>query len=180
MDIIDVMLARALTPQGQTETYVSIANAAAAKAAKAEQDAESAIATVEAAADEIATAKEEAADLLADAHEALETAQAAQINLPEAYSTTGQNTDGYMTQKATTDALAEKMNTFNLNDYASKQYVTQQINNVTINGNSASIQFSTDDAGHLVTIDENGNLMPSTITDESLIDALIGYDSYSA
>lgn len=29
MDIIDIMLARAMTPQGQTETYVSIANAVA-------------------------------------------------------------------------------------------------------------------------------------------------------
>jgi len=80
MDIIDIMLARAMTPQGQTETYVSIANAAAAKAEKAEQDAAAAIATVEAAADEIATAQSEASDLLADAREALETAQAAQIN----------------------------------------------------------------------------------------------------
>ena len=47
MDIIDIMLARAMTPQGQTETYVSIANAAAAKAEKAKEDAETAIATVE-------------------------------------------------------------------------------------------------------------------------------------
>ena len=39
MDIIDIMLARAMTPQGQTETYVAKANAAAAKAAKAEEDA---------------------------------------------------------------------------------------------------------------------------------------------
>jgi hypothetical protein len=45
----------------------------------------------------VTTAKEEAADLLEAAQDALETAQAAQINLPEAYSTTGQNTDGYMT-----------------------------------------------------------------------------------
>ncbi len=54
MDIIDIMLARALTPQGQTETYVSIANAAAAKAAKAKDDAEDAVGIVEAAASAIA------------------------------------------------------------------------------------------------------------------------------
>ena len=97
MDIIDIMLARAMTPQGQTETYVSIANAAAAKAEKAEQDATAAIETVEAAADEIATAREEAASLLEEAQNVLETAQEAQINMPEVYTTTGQNTDGYMT-----------------------------------------------------------------------------------
>ena len=63
MDIIDIMLARALTPQGQTETYVSIANAAAEKAEKAEQDAAAAIATVDEAADEIAAAKEAVGEL---------------------------------------------------------------------------------------------------------------------
>ena len=53
MDIIDVILARAMTPQGKTEIYVSKANAAAAKAAKAEQDAAAAIAVVNAAAEDI-------------------------------------------------------------------------------------------------------------------------------
>lgn len=80
MDIIDIMLARAMTPQGQTETYVSIANAAAAKAEKAESDAEAAIAVVTEAAETIAATQEAAAELLADAQEALETAQQAQIN----------------------------------------------------------------------------------------------------
>lgn len=80
MDIIDIMLARAMTPQGQTETYVSIANAAAAKAEKAKSDAEDAVATVEAAASTIEETQEAADTLLATAQEALETAQAAQIN----------------------------------------------------------------------------------------------------
>lgn len=199
MDIIDIMLAKAMTPQGQTETYVSIANAAAAKAEKAKDDADSAVATVEAAADEIATAKSEATDLLADAREALETAQAAQINMPEAYSTTGQNTDGYMTQKATTDALAlkadasalaskadasalaSKMDAFNLNDYASKTYVTQQIANIpTSSGSDVNFQLSADDAGHLVTIDEEGNLVASLVTDNAVIEALLNAGTYIA
>ena len=80
MDIIDIMLARAMTPQGQTETYVSIANAAAAKAEKAESDAQAAIDVVTAAAEDITAAQEAAADLLAAAQDALETAQEAQIN----------------------------------------------------------------------------------------------------
>ena len=80
MDIIDIMLARAMTPQGQTETYVSMAQAAAAKAAKAETDAQAAIDVVTNAAEDITAAQEAAADLLASAQEALETAQEAQIN----------------------------------------------------------------------------------------------------
>ena len=83
MDIIDIMLAKAMTPQGQTETYVSIANAAAAKAEKAESDAEAAIAVVANAAEDIAAAQEAAATLLETAQDALETAQQAQINVPD-------------------------------------------------------------------------------------------------
>ena len=81
MDIIDIMLARAMTPQGQTETYVSIANAAAAKAEKAKQDATDAIATVNAAAEDIAQKQEAADTLLSSAQDALETAQQAQLNM---------------------------------------------------------------------------------------------------
>lgn len=81
MDIIDIMLAKAMTPQGQTDIYVNKANKAAAKAAKAEQDAANAIATVTAAAEDIAEKQEAASALLADAQEALETAQQAQINM---------------------------------------------------------------------------------------------------
>lgn len=80
MDIIDIMLARAMTPQGKTEAYVAKAEKAAQKAAAAEASAAAAINTVESAADEIATAREEAAALLEEAQETLETAQSAQIN----------------------------------------------------------------------------------------------------
>ena len=80
MDIIDIMLAKAMTPQGQTETYVSIANAAATKAEKAKTDAAEAVATIEAAASTIEETQELANTLLATAQETLETAQEAQIN----------------------------------------------------------------------------------------------------
>ena len=80
MDIIDIMLARALTPQGKTEIYVNKANQAAAKAEKAKTDAETAIATVTAAAEDIQDKKDAADALLEAAQEALETAQGAQIN----------------------------------------------------------------------------------------------------
>ncbi len=80
MDIIDIMLAKALTPQGQTEIYVNKANKAAAKAAKAEQDAAAAIAVVTNAAEDIAEAQLAAGQLLEDAQAALEAAQQAQIN----------------------------------------------------------------------------------------------------
>ena len=190
MDIIDIMLARAMTPQGKTEIYINKAEKAAEKAEQAKQDAAQAVATVEAAADEIAVVQEEAADLLAAAQEALETAQQATINMPEVYNTTGQNTDGYMTQKAVTDALATKADTSALNIYvtnttlntilsgkADKTYVDQQIANIPSGGGSGTIHFSTNDAGKMVVIDENGNIIASNITEEQLLAAVSGSSS---
>ena len=205
MDILSILLARAMTPQGKTEIYVAKANAAATKAEKAQQDAASAIALVESAADEVATAKEEASDLLEAAQDALETAQAAQINLPETYSTTGQNTDGYMTQKATTDALAAKADASSLSVYvttstltnalaskantsdlaakADKTYVDQQIAAIPAgdgSGGNITINFDPEDANHLVKIDENGHLVASQTTEESIIEALLRAGTYDA
>lgn len=220
MDIIDVMLARAMTPQGQTETYVGIANAAAAKAEKAEQDAETAIATVEAAADEIAAAKEAADDLLEAAQDALETAQQAQINMldledvdneiknlelnistaetagvntinlvttypddtqdsdtiTKLYKLSGSNEDGTMTQKAITEALAGKLNTNALNGYATETYVTNAIASIPSGGDgSGNINgtITTDDAGRLVVVDENGNIAAGIVTQDELVTALL-------
>ena len=219
MDIIDIMLARAMTPQGQTETYVGIANAAAAKAEKAEQDAETAIATVEAAADEIAVAKEAADDLLEAARDALETAQQAQIkmldtedvdaevkklnlaiNVNEAagvntinllttypdntgdsdvvtklYKLSGSNEDGTMTQKAITEALAGKLNTNALNGYATETYVTNAIANIPDGGGSGNINgnITSADAGHIVVVDDNGNIAAGLVTQDEIITALL-------
>jgi hypothetical protein len=71
MDIIDIMLARAMTPQGKTEAYVAKANKAAQEAAKAKEDAQAAIATVTAAAEDIATTQAAATAALQDAQDAL-------------------------------------------------------------------------------------------------------------
>ena len=204
MDIIDIMLARAMTPQGKTEAYVAKANKAAQKAAQAEANAAAAIATVEDAADEIATAREEAAALLEEAQDVLETAQEAQINMPEAYTTTGQNTDGYMTQKAVTDALtsalatkadvtalADKVTTEQLNTAladkadastaATKAYVNQKIAEIPASsGSGAQINLDVDDAGHIIVIDDDGHIIAGAVTENLIINALLDAGAYNA
>ena len=227
MDIIDIMLARAMTPQGQTETYVAKANAAAAKAEKAEEDAAAAIATVTAAAQDISDAQSAAATLLETAQDVLETAQAAQINIPDTedidaevkklslgisvteaagantinltttypdntgdsdvitklYKLSGSNEDGTMTQKAITEALAGKLNTNALNGYATETYVTNAIASIPSGGSGSGNMngnITSDDEGHLVTIDENGNLIPSLATDAAVVEALLQAGTYVA
>lgn len=214
MDIIDIMLARAMTPQGQTDSYVAKANAAAAKAAQAEQDAAAAIATVNAAADEIAAAQTAASDLLAEAQETLETAQQAQINtldiedvdaeirnfimspdmdtsnssyselwavarypdnfsasvpLLRMYKSTGNNEDATMTQKAITTAID-----------SAKTYVDTAIANIPSSGGSGTINLGTDAEGHLLTADENGNVVSSQLTEEDIVEALLYMGTYTA
>lgn len=217
MDIIDIMLARAMTPQGQTDTYVAKANAAAAKAEQAEADAAAAIATVTAAAEDIADAQAAAQDLLADAQEALETAQQAQINtldltdvddeikqlaldsavvtsnsayseaqviltypddaqstdtVVRMYKSTGTNEDATMTQKAITDALATK---------ATITYVDNAIANIPGgSGGSGNINLGTDAEGHLLTVDENGNIISSNLTEDAIVESLVHQGIYTA
>ena len=206
MDIIDIMLAKAMTPQGKTEAYVAKANKAAQDAAKAKTDAETAIATVTAAATDIENAQSAAETLLETAQEVLETAQQAQINVPDTedidaevkkmvvntntvnganadtlqiistypdntlntqnitklYKSTGTNEDGTMTQKAITQALNS---------------IPQGggSGNGNINGNITGA-----DAGHIVVVDENGNIIAGLSTEEDIIEALLRAGTYIA
>lgn len=206
MDIIDVMLAKAMTPQGQTASYVAKANKAARDAAQAKEDAQTAIATVTAAAQDISDAQTAAATLLETAQAALETAQQAQGDLPTAYSSTGQNTDGYMTQKATTDALATKADSSSLNNYvtvnvfntsladkanvsdlaakADKSYVDAQIANIPAggggSGSGGSTNVGAENDGKLVVVGSDGNIISGTVLESELIEALITSGGYTA
>ena len=207
MDIIDIMLAKAMTPQGKTDAYVAKANKAAQKAAKAEQDATTAITTVTAAAEDIAEAQAAAESLLEQAQEVLETAEQAQINMPEVYTTIGQNTDGYMTQKAVTDALEEKADLSTmLNDlaekasagavsaalalkadasaltaYATKTYVDTALANVPSGGGSSQpSNLDSDNSGKIVVVGEDGTIKAGDITENEIIEALLHEGIYTA
>lgn len=151
MDIIDIMLARAMTPQGQTETYVSIANAAAAKAEKAKQDATEAIATVTAAAEDIAEKQDAADTLLASAQEALETAQEAQINMLDT-----EDVDAEIKKLDVSVSLIEGQNA---NTY---QVVTTYPDN-TLNTENATKMYKA-----------TGNNEDGTMTQKAITDALSG------
>ena len=186
MDIIDIILAKKLTPQGQIETYARTSQQAVANANQA-------VATVEAAAEDIEEKQAAAEDLLEQAQEALQTAQEAQIAMPEVYSTTGQNTDGYMTQKAVTDALdtkasviyvdnslSSKVDNSTLNNYATTTYVNQKIANIPSSSMPGGVSnLGIDNAGKIVVIGPDGNIVSGEITEENIIDALIQSGNYT-
>ncbi len=192
MDIIDIMLARAMTPQGQTEIYVAKADKAAATAEKAKADAVAAVNTLEEAADEVAVARTEAQSLLEEARETLETAQAAQINTLDVEDVDDEikklnisikNTDTqnhkllqmetkYPDNTTHTENITKLYKSEGNNEdgtmtqKAIKTYVDSK-------SNSATVNFDPNNAGHIVIIDKDGKIISGTTTEEQIINALI-------
>ena len=72
MDIIDIILAKALTPQGQVETYAAKAQKAAQDAAAAEASAEAVVSNIESITEQTNANNEAAAQALVDVQAALE------------------------------------------------------------------------------------------------------------
>ena len=121
--------------------------------------------------------------------------------MPAVYTTTGQNTDGYMTQKAVTDALATKADSSTLNTYvttnemntalaskadaattATKTYVDQKIAAIPYSGGSSGgiSNLGSENAGHLVIVGDDGNIKASDTTEDTLIESLIRSGIYQA
>lgn len=216
VDIIDVVLARALTPQGQIESYAAQSQAAVTKA-------NAAVAQIETITEQTNANNTKAEETLAAAEQAMENASAAEAriesalesiqgattqqiddemdklaislsqasnstynsptlvltmpsgetktieNLIKMYSSTGQNTDGTMTQKAITDAITSAYNALEI-----------RINNIPTSSGSGGISnLGTDAAGHIVIVGPDGNITASDMTESELIQALMNPSSYS-
>lgn len=195
MDILDVILAKSLTPQGQIDSY-------AAKARKAVNDAKKIVDDIEAITEqtnlnnensEIALENAQAAaaeyqeiaddiDAKIDSIEKVEEVvieddntssykgKKAKVkkngilnsfNIFKNYFSTGSNEDGSMTQKAITNALNSQ-----------KAELENKIKNIQpSSGGSGNISgnISATDEGSIVSIDENGNIKPSSITEADVI-----------
>lgn len=202
MDIIDILVARALTPQGQIDTYAAKANKAVSDAAKVLKDSQDAMTNITDITEQTNTNNTNAAKALDDANAALDLVSQALDDIEEAssevvdteikklilsltssnneygifynlittypdnttstlqnlikyYNSTGQNTDGTMTQKAISDKFAE---------------LQEEINNKADEDDSSS--FNSEDAGHIPVVQSNGNLGISDVTESDLIEAL--------
>lgn len=205
VDIIDVMLAKAMTPQGQIDTYAARANKAVSDAAKAEESMNSLINDLTEAveqANETSTAAEETlqqvttalaqvdealadldvstevnteVDKLAITLNAVSSANAIVKNLEVSYpsektetinnivkyyTTTGNNSDGTMTQKAITDAI------------------NSAVENIPSGGGSGNINLGSENEGKIVVVNSDGLPIAGTIDEKSIIDALIKSDDY--
>ena len=166
MDIIDILLAKAMTPQGQIETYAAKAATAATQASTALAEANEAIEYLDTISSNVGAAAAAEIDKLALTLTQTDASSYISNNIQASYpsnkeetltdvvkyyKTTGNNEDGTMTQKAITEALSNVSNNLGANN-----------------------------AGKIVVIDENGNIVSSSTVDEAdLIQLLMNSDNYS-
>lgn len=213
MDIVDILVARALTPQGQIDTYAERARQAIINANSAVSSAEDAVSNIESITEQTNTNNETALESATAANQALEDANAAielaydalaQIdsatistldteirklvhgllkhttedaiyydftttypdstvttlnNLVRYYTTTGDNTDGTMTQKAISSELNRLEDLIDQQDFPS---------------------FEPINAGQLVVVGPDGVIDTSELKETDLIEALAKIGIYTA
>lgn len=199
MDIIDIILARALTPQGQIETYAAQAQRAVTNANTAvnninnitQQTQDNYEASVEAL-NTVTQAMEDAQTLISELNSTtiidneinkllftisnlnrsgyigtdivLKYPDESIKRINDAikyYTSTGNNTDGTMTQKAITDAISAAIGSGG-------------------SGGGGSTNLGPENSGNIVVIGPDGNIISGDTTEASIIEALIKSGSYVA
>lgn len=199
VDIIDVVLAKALSPQGQIDTY-------AARAQKAVSDANRAIDAVENAGDTIDAALQATEELQAAAQIALDNAAQAQQDVEAALANIGEMTGDIddeidklaltLTSVSTANAIAKnvsvgypsgKIDTLqevvkyytstgnNTDGTMTQKAITEALQNIDI---PAEINLGEENEGRIVVIDEEGKPVASAIKEEDLFAALIKSGNY--
>ena len=201
MDMIDILVARALTPQGEIEQYAALAQQAVVNANNATTTANAAATTADAAAATAAEAATSLDDMIDQVEAALEDIQEATDteikklvlsltsnnisngtgynlvttypdnttaiinNLYRLYNTTGNNTDGAMTQAAISGEITRL-----------EALIDQGGGG---GGSGGSTNLGPENAGKMVLVGDDGFIIPSSITEEDLINLLIKSGDYN-
>lgn len=206
MDIIDVVLARMMTPQGQVETYAQMARTAASNASQAASDASTAITRANAAVE----AAEQVTDIILVQDEYPASAGTKIWINPE---------EGDAIQIPTTDDLIEEINKIALELYTSNStsYISKalrltypdsssykQLDNIVkyykslgqnedgtmtqkaitdaiagSGGGGGSTNLGPENDGKIVTVGSDGFIIPSDINEIDLINLLVNDGSYT-
>ena len=187
MDIVDIVLAKALTPQ-QLADYIEQAQEASAAAESAAADLNeileqlsSVSGTADAEIDKITLSKNNVTSF--DAITTTLTAtfpsgnNATLTNLVKYYTTTGQNTDGALTQKAASDKFGPlESSVSNLNSAVA----TLQNDVADLKAASGSTDLGAQNSGKMVVVGDTGLIDASDVTEQALVDLLIKSGTYDA
>ena len=205
MDIVDIILARALTPQQQVAKYASMANKAVTNANTAVATAESAAETAQAAAESISQMQadiENAATTIVnnivgtditDLQTRTENLESQIQNAGGTITITDNNTaaakikQATITKNGTTNTYIVEKNytTYGNNEDGSmtqkaiKNYVETAVRNAG-SGSGGSSNLGGDNAGSVVIVGPDGNIIAGDTTEQAIIEALIRTGVYQA
>lgn len=190
MDIIDILLAKKLTSQGQVDTYAAKAQQAAKDASDAETRAESAVNNIESITEQTQANNEAAAQALQDVRLALENLDGASSVNDLHFELNPQQTSSAYNQALkvtypdgtvhTLSPLVKLYKSYGDNEdggmtqKAIKTYVQQVAS--TAGGGGESTNLDPENSGKIVVIGPDGNIGAGTVTEDELIN-IIGADS---
>lgn len=198
MDILDIIMAKSLTPQGQIDTYASKAQKAVSNANKVLSTTEEAMDNIDSITEQTNTNNQTALDTLDRVNEALEKAEQASqiidesvtqsidteidkvgISAQETEATDYKQTDIEVSYPSGKKARLRNINKIynkmgqNTDGSMTQKAITDAINNIPSSGGSGTISFNEEDAGKVVIVGENGDATTSDITESDLIDLQI-------
>ena len=198
MDILDIILAKSLTPQGQIDTYASKAQKAVSNANKVLSSTEEAMENIDSITEQTNTNNQTALDTLDRANEALERAEQISqaidesvievldteidkigISAPETAETDYVQTDIEMSYPSGKKARLRNINKIynkmgkNTDGTMTQKAITDAIQSIPSSGGGGSLNFDSEDAGKVVIVGEDGGATTSDITESDIIDLQI-------
>lgn len=198
VDIIDVVLAKSLTPQGQIDTYAAKANKAVADAAKAESDMNSLIESLTAAVEEAEENNSAVTEKLQQVDAALESLDVATdvndeidklaVTLNAVSSANATTKNIIMSYPSGKSEVMENVVKYynglgnNTDGTMTQKAITDAINNIEIHGGGdvTIINLGPENSGKTVIVGDDGNISAGVVTEDELITALLKSDSYIA
>lgn len=204
VDIIDVILAKALTPQGEIETYAKRAQKAAEDAVTAENSAQSIIDSFDEIREQVTEDSATAAETVQTVNAALEDVETALAEIQSVDKNTINNevdklilslesvsNNDAITYNLTTTYPSEKVATINnliklytslgdnIDGTMTQKAITDAINNIPSGGGGGSTNLGSENAGKMVVVGDSGVIQPSRVTEDQLIDLIVSSDNYN-
>lgn len=207
MDILDVILAKGLTPQGQIDTYASKARKAVADADKVLSTSEQAMENIDLITEQTNLNNQTSINSLNNANETLNKANEAmhavavvdesilgnlndeidkiEISIPKTETTDYVQSDLEVNYPSGKKARLRNINKIynkigkNTDGSMTQKAITEELDKIK-RGSGESVNLGPENDGKIVVIDANGNVKASEVTEENIVESLISGGFYDA
>lgn len=207
MDILDVILAKGLTPQGQIDTYASKARKAVADADKVLSTSKQAMENIDLITEQTNLNNQTSINSLNNANETLNKANEAmhavavvdesilgnlndeidkiEISIPKTETTDYVQSDLEVNYPSGKKARLRNINKIynkigkNTDGSMTQKAITEELDKIK-RGSGESVNLGPENDGKIVVIDANGNVKASEVTEENIVESLISGGFYDA